>query len=214
VTALNIVIAFISAYVLGSLPTAYVVGRLRRHEDIREVGTRNMGAMNTFYEVGFVWGLIVLLVDIAKGAASMAIAETLGLDKLAYPGYVAYMATGLMALLGHAFPVFLNFRGGKGGASAIGVLVWMMKPWSMPIYAGAFLVFFAVTRAPTVAYSLAFVVFPFMAWYAFGRWEWIIFTVVLLMVPGIRYIPRIKEMRQRAGSWSRVLRRKDVGDRF
>ena len=74
---LYIAIALISAYLIGSFPSAYVAGRLRKGIDIREVGTRNMGAMNVFYQVGFVAGLLVLAVDVGKGAAAVALARWL-----------------------------------------------------------------------------------------------------------------------------------------
>jgi glycerol-3-phosphate acyltransferase PlsY len=202
------VVALLGAYLLGSIPTAYMIGRARKKTDIREVGSRNMGAMNTFYEVGFIWGLLVLAVDIGKGMAAMAIASALNVSD------VVYLAAGLVAVLGHAFPVFLGFRGGKGGATAIGVLAFLMRPWSYPVYIGAFLMLFAFTRAATISYSLAFICFPFISWYAFHRWDWAVYSFVIVIIPLVRYIPRIKEMRDRAGSWRRVFQRKNVSERY
>ena len=106
-------------------------GQAQEKADIRQVGTRNMGAMNVFYEVGFIWGVVVLAMDIGKGVASMAIAEKLGVSQY------AYMAAGFVAVLGHSFPVFLGFKGGKGGATSIGVLIYLMKPWAVLINGGA-----------------------------------------------------------------------------
>jgi len=208
VTALKIAIAIISAYILGSIPTAYIVGRIRKKTDIRQVGTRNMGAMNVFYEVGFLWGVVVLVGDVGKGVASMAIAEALGVHE-----YI-YLLAGLVAVLGHSFPLFLGFKGGKGGATSIGVLIYLMKPWAVLINGGAFGLLLLITHAPTISYGLAFFCYPFISWFMFHRWDWIIFAVVLLTVPLIRYIPRIKEMRDKAGNWRRVFQRKNVGDRF
>ena len=206
--ALRIIAALVAAYLLGSIPTAYIIGRLRGKADIRQIGTRNMGAMNVFYQVGFVWGAVVLLTDIAKGAAAMVIADALNVPNM------AYMGTGLVAVLGHAFPVFLGFRGGKGGAVSIGVLFHVMWPWSLPINTAAFLLLLAVTRAPTISYSLAFACYPLIAWLAFHRWDYAIYPAVLLVVPLLLYIPRIKEMRDKAGSWRRVFQRKSVGERY
>ena len=71
-------IVIICAYLMGSLPTAYIMGRLRKGVDIREVGTRNMGAMNVIYTVGMAEGISVLLIDVAKGAAAVFLARWLG----------------------------------------------------------------------------------------------------------------------------------------
>lgn len=208
-TALYIAIALICAYLLGSIPSAYIVGKLQKKKDIREIGTRNMGAMNVFYEIGFWWGLVVLLVDAGKGVAAMAIAEALEVNE-----YI-YLLSGIVAVLGHSFPIFLGFKGGKGGATSIGVLIYLMKPWAILINFGVFALIFLFTRAPTISYSLAFFCYPFIAWFMFDKkWEWIVFTVLLLMIPLIRYIPRIKEMRDKAGNWRRVFQRKSVNDRF
>ena len=208
-TALNIAVALVCAYLLGSIPSAYIVGKLQKKKDIRSIGTRNMGAMNVFYEIGFWWGLVVLLTDVGKGVAAMAIAEALKVHE-----YI-YLLSGIVAVLGHSFPIFLGFKGGKGGATSIGVLIYLMKPWAILINGGLFALLFLITRTPTISYGLAFICYPFIAWYMFDhKWEWIVFTVVLLMIPLIRYVPRIKEMRGKAGNWRRVFQRKSVSDRF
>jgi glycerol-3-phosphate acyltransferase PlsY len=208
VTVFFIAIALVGAYLLGSIPTAYIIGRIRKNTDIRQVGSKNMGAMNVFYTVGFMWGLLVLVVDVGKGVLAMALAEALKV-----PMVVELIAGGLV-VLGHSFPVFLKFRGGKGGATCIGVLIFLMKPWSVLIYAGLFGLIFLITRVPTISYGFAFICFPFIAWFMYHRWDWAIFSILLLMIPFIRYIPRIKEMRDKAGGWGRVLKRKSVADRF
>jgi len=209
VTALYIAIALVCAYLLGSIPAAYIVGNLQKKKDIREIGTRNMGAMNVFYEIGFWWGLVVLLTDVGKGVAAMAIAEALKVHE-----YI-YLLSGIVAVLGHSFPIFLGFKGGKGGATSIGVLIYLMKPWAVLINGGLFVLIFLITRTPTISYGLAFICYPFISWFMFDKkWEWIVFTVLLLLIPLVRYIPRIKEMRDKAGNWRRVFQRKSVSDRF
>lgn len=208
-TALYIAIALVCAYLLGSIPAAYIVGNLQKKKDIREIGTRNMGAMNVFYEIGFWWGLVVLLTDVGKGVAAMAIAEALKVHE-----YI-YLLSGIVAVLGHSFPIFLGFKGGKGGATSIGVLIYLMKPWAVLINGGLFVLIFLITRTPTISYGLAFICYPFISWFMFDKkWEWIVFTVLLLLIPLVRYIPRIKEMRDKAGNWRRVFQRKSVSDRF
>ena len=202
-----IAIAIIIAYLLGSIPSAYLIGRLRKGTDIRELGTRNMGAMNVFYTVGFWWGLLVLIIDVGKGAAAVGVAIGLGV------GEVVEFIVGATAVLGHAFPVFLGFRGGRGGATCIGVLCVLM-PWGLPIAFGIFWVILLITRFPTLSYSIALIAFPFVGWLIYERWELVVYSVGLLLIPLVRYIPRIKEMRDRAGNWGRFFRRRSLGDRF
>jgi glycerol-3-phosphate acyltransferase PlsY len=205
--ALAIIIAIIGAYLLGAIPSAYIIGRLRKGIDIRQVGSRNMGAMNVFYNVGVVPGLLVLAVDIGKGAAAVALAQWLVESDL-----VVFIA-GAAAVLGHSFPVWLRFRGGKGGAPLIGVLFFLM-PWSIPIGLSIFLVLLLITRFPTLSYSIALLSPPFIAWLIYHREDYIIFSALMLLIPLIRYIPRIREMRAKGGSWSRVFKRRDIKDRL
>jgi len=205
--ALFIAIAIIGAYLLGSIPSAYIAGRLRKGIDIRQVGSRNMGAMNVFYNVGIVHGLLVLGVDIGKGVAAVALAHWLVESDL-----VVFIA-GATAVLGHSFPIWLNFRGGRGGAPLIGVLIFLM-PWGIPIGLAVFFVLLLLTRFPTLSYSIALLCFPFIAWLIYHNGNYVLYSLLMLLIPLIRYIPRIKEMRTKGGSWSRVIKRRNLKDRF
>ena len=205
--ALLAITALIAAYLMGSFPMAYVIGRLGKGIDIRQVGTRNMGAMNVFYQVGFWGGVMVLVVDIGKGAAAVALARGLGV-----PLSVELLA-GVMAVIGHGFPVFLRFRGGRGGATCIGILAFLM-PWGIPLYLAVFGIVLLLTRFPTLSYSAAFLVYPVTAWLIYHRWEYAVFSIGLPLIPLIKYIPRITEMRTKAGSWRNVLLRRGLKDRY
>ncbi|MFC2033253.1 glycerol-3-phosphate 1-O-acyltransferase PlsY [Chloroflexota bacterium] len=202
-----IAIAIICAYLIGSIPTAYIMARLRRGVDIREVGSRNVGAMNVFYKVGFGEGLSVLAIDIGKGVASVALARFIGVPE------IVVLLSGAAAVLGHGFPVFLKFRGGRGGATCIGILIFLI-PWGIPFYAGIFGLTLLITRFPTLSYSVAFLCFPFVAWLIHDSWELAAFSIVLLLIPLIKYIPRIIEMRAKGGSWRHVVHRKNLKDRL
>ena len=204
---LYIAIAIICAYLIGSFPSAYIAGRLRKGVDIREVGSRNVGAMNVFYKVGFVAGLLVLAADIGKGAAAVALARWLGVPM------VAQLFAGVAVVIGHGFPVFLKFRGGRGGATCIGVLVFLM-PWGLPFYIAVFGLGLLLTRYPTLSYSAAFICFPFVAWLIYHSVALIGFSIGILLLPGIKYIPRIVEMRATGGSWRHVVQRKNLKDRL
>ena len=202
-----IAIAILCAYLIGSFPTAYVVGRLKKGVDIREVGSRNMGAMNVVYTIGLAYGILVLVVDIGKGVAAILLARWLGTSP------TIQLVAGGAAVLGHAFPVFLKFNGGKGGATSIGVLALLM-PKAIPFGAGLFVAALLITRYPTFSYSLALACFPFVAWLIYHSGTLTLFSIMLLLILVARYLPRVKEMRSTGGSWRRVVLRRGFKDRL
>ena len=197
------------------------MGRLRKGIDIRTVGSQNMGAMNVFYSIGFLEGLTVLAVDICKGALAVYLAMLLS-QSYDYTvtgslsmSLLLQLCAGLAVVLGHNFSMFLKLRGGKGGATTIGVLVFLTFPWSIPVYLGLFLLLLVVTRVPTISYGLAFICFPLLAWFTKGHsTPLLVFSVVVLLLPALMYIPRLKQMRASGGSWYRVFFRRSVKDRF
>ena len=203
----TIAAAVICAYALGSIPTAYIVGRWRKGIDIRTVGTRNMGATNVIYQVGLAEGIFVLVVDVSKGAASIFVARALDIP------LEAQLAVGGVAVLGHVFPVVLKFRGGKGGATTLGVLATLM-PWGIPVYLGIFVAALLLTRYTTFSYSFGLIWTPLMAWVLYDSGAFVIFTCVMLVVLAALYIPRMREMRAKAGSWRGVVFRKSIKERF
>ena len=207
-TGLLIAAALIGAYLLGSIPTAYIIGKFRKGMDIREVGSKNMGAMNVIYNVGFWWGALVLAIDIGKGVIAMFIAKMLNIPEL------AYYAVGVVVIMGHNFPVFLKFRGGKGGATAVGVLSYLMFPFGFLIGLGVFVLFMLITRFPTLSYGIGLLTFPFVGWLHYHNGNWVVFSAIVVAIPFIRYIPRLKEIYNKAGSIGHAIRRKNLKDRF
>ncbi len=111
---MNILLLLVLGYLVGSLPIAYLVARAWG-ANVFEVGTRNPGAANVFRSVGRTAGIVVLVGDLAKAAAPVLVARWLH-----EPSWLA-LATGLAAMIGHWYPVFLRFRGGAGLATTIGV---------------------------------------------------------------------------------------------
>jgi len=110
------VAAPVIGYLLGSIPSAYVMGKWRKGIDIREVGVGNMGAGNVIREVGLMEGAVVAAADIGKGAAAIAVAQYL----LGVP-QAWVLGAGLAAIIGHSFPIYIGFRGGQGVATVIGI---------------------------------------------------------------------------------------------
>jgi glycerol-3-phosphate acyltransferase PlsY len=191
---------------MGSLPTAYLIGRWVKGIDIRTVGTHNMGAMNTFYQIGFWWGALALALDIGKGAGAVILAKTFE------TGIGVEMLAGLVAILGHSYPVWLHFKGGKGGASAIGVLSVFM-PWGFLIFIGVFGILLLVTRFPTLSYSIAFSGFFIAGWLIYAEWGFVAYTAGILAVPLIQYIPRLKEIGNKSSNLKDALFRNNLKDR-
>jgi acyl phosphate:glycerol-3-phosphate acyltransferase len=207
------ILALVVAYLLGSFPSAFIIGKARRGMDIRKVGSHNMGAMNTFYSVGFWWGMLVLAMDIGKGMLGVGAAIWLHT-----PWYMPLLA-GLMVLAGHNFPVFLKFKGGKGGASMIGALVILM-PWGFIAYPALFGLLLLITRVPTISYGLAFLCFPFLAGFLYDAPvyhppAYIVYSILIFLFLIGRYIPRLKEMLTKTkGDVKRVAMRRNLKDRL
>jgi len=148
--------SIIIGYLLGSIPTAYIVARLRKGIDIRTVGSRNMGAANVMREIGAREGIFVGLIDIAKGAGAILIAQALNISELWVFG------AGFAALVGHNFPVFAGFRGGKGSATVIGIFL-VLAPLSMLVTLVIVAIPFLTTRkfSAAILIGIALVVVGF-----------------------------------------------------
>ena len=112
-----VILSVVVGYVLGSIPFAYLVARVARNCDIREVGYRNMGTLNVAHQMGWLLGSVVLVGDVGKGALATWIAR-----RFALADWMVLLVR-LAAMLGHNFPLFLGFRGGKGLATGLGVLL-------------------------------------------------------------------------------------------
>lgn len=163
-------LALVIAYLLGSIPSGHIAGRMRG-VDMRQVGSGNMGAANVFRTLGKKMGIAVLVADVAKGAVAVVIAGALTDDP--WP-----LAAGCVAVAGHIFPVWLRFRGGKGVATAAGVVVGLM-PLVAAVVLPAWLLIVAVTRYTSVGSITAATVATPLAW-AFGYdWPYIVLAGVM-----------------------------------
>ncbi|MBI4302462.1 MAG: glycerol-3-phosphate acyltransferase [Chloroflexi bacterium] len=145
-------------YLLGSLPWAYIAGRLLKGIDIREVGDRNMGAANVYREVGHKAGIAVLLGDTGKGTVSILIAQV---AMLPLPGV---LLSGLAAVMGHNWPAFLGFRGGRGAATTLGVLLALI-PQAVLLLVALAAVPFLLTRNIILASAILFAPLSLVAWW-------------------------------------------------
>ena len=215
----NVAIAIMIGYVFGSFPAAYLAGRLRKRIDIRDVGSRNMGAMNVFYQVGSAEAALVTLADLGKGIGAVLLVRWLLGKDLISPFDFLTGLTATAAILGHIFPVFLKFRGGKGAATAIGILIFLM-PWAVPFLFASFGIALLMTPNPTFSYSLLLIVFPFVAGFVYvdhydAPLSLVFYSTGVGIFLGIQYIPRLKEMHSTTGGdWRKVVRRSSLRERF
>ena len=152
------------AYLLGSIPFGYLLVRIFRNEDIRTQGSGNIGATNVARSGAKGLGVATLLLDMGKGAAAVLLAEHFATAAGVANVYDVEVAAAVAAILGHVFPVWLKFRGGQGGASALGVFLALTWPAGLSTFA-VFLVVFALTRYVSLASIVAAAAFPLFGFY-------------------------------------------------
>lgn len=204
------VLIILLAYLLGSISPAYILGKLLRGIDIRKYGSKNAGATNAWRVLGPVAGIITGLVDFLKGVAVMILAFFCGL-----PALVIFFA-GLVAIIGHCFPFYLQFRGGKGAATAYGIFVFylyfLIKDFALPLLP-LFILLFFVAIAIFITGSVNFVAFlamPVLVWiiiYYSGFNLFVLFT--FLMSIYILFVSAIT-VKERGFRFKSVKRKKEV----
>jgi glycerol-3-phosphate acyltransferase PlsY len=152
------ILAIVIAYLLGSIPFGYIIVRLKTGSDIRVAGSGNIGATNVLRTTGRAAGIITLLLDFAKGYLAVWLASQLaGGD----PNWTSVAA--IAVLLGHAYPVFLGFKGGKAVASTLGAFLFL-APTAIAAVTLVFVVTVALTRYISLGSVLAAGLFPLAVW--------------------------------------------------
>lgn len=160
-TQLNILLSIAAAYLVGSIPTAYIFGKVLKGIDIRQQGSGNVGATNAFRVLGKGPGTLVLVLDILKGA----VATTVVGDLFQWDTVLARVILGVVVVAGHNWTVFLNFKGGKGIATSLGVLVGLTIKIAVirPVLIITFLswlIVFLVSRYVSLASVVAGIILP------------------------------------------------------
>jgi glycerol-3-phosphate acyltransferase PlsY len=156
-------VAVLAAYVLGSIPTAVWVGKWFYGADVRNFGSGNAGATNTFRVLGRSAGIIVTLVDILKGTAAAALANILLDQELIQPAQLtlAQILLGITAILGHIYPVFAGFRGGKGVATMVGMIFTIQFEIAL-ICIGVFFIVLIASKYVSLGSMIASLAFPIL----------------------------------------------------
>jgi len=177
---LTIVLLILGAYLLGSIPTAVWIGKAFYGIDVREFGSGNAGATNTFRVLGKKAGFPVLAIDILKGSVAVALAFLSSIP-FERPDFVdLQLGLGVAVLLGHIFPVFAGFRGGKGVATILGVVLCVL-PITCCV---GLLVFFTVllaTRYVSLSSMMTGIAFPFILQYIMHN-EDVVLTIFSITV--------------------------------
>ncbi len=190
------IVAIILAYLAGSVPSAVWAGKIFHGIDIREHGSGNAGATNTVRVLGWKTGIPVLLFDLFKGwlAASLPVfldAATDGSEQL----LILQIICGMAAILGHVFPLFAGFRGGKGVATTFGVLL-SLHPLLTLTCAGIFLIVLLISGYVSLSSMTAVAMFPVLLVTLFhtGSTIFIIFSVLVAVAVIITHLPNIKRL--------------------
>jgi glycerol-3-phosphate acyltransferase PlsY len=175
---MNVVLLLIIGYLLGSISFTYIIVRLVKGIDIRTVGSGNAGGRNVMLHVGLGWGILAGGLDVAKGAVAAWLGLVLGGSE------TMGVLVGLVAVMGHNYPFYLGFRGGKGVGASLGALLVLM-PWETIIGAGVLLVlYFLITHSIAFSSGIGFLSISAMA-LIWGRPVLLVLAPILCLLIGI-----------------------------
>jgi glycerol-3-phosphate acyltransferase PlsY len=172
-------------YLLGSIPTAYIAGHILKGDDIRQMGDENMGAANAFRELGRKAGVMVGIIDAGKGALAVIIAQATNMPQ------IAVMCTGAAAVIGHNWPVFIGFRGGRGESTTIGILTALI-PQPMLILAGPAILVLFIKRNVILTSAFLFIPLPLVCWWVGTPASLIVYSMALPCLVGFTHFLRTR----------------------
>jgi glycerol-3-phosphate acyltransferase PlsY len=157
----SLILIIVLAYLVGSFPTSIVVGRLVRGIDIRDYGSKNAGGTNVFRVLGWKPGVMVAVVDVAKGMLATILIAKIRVDPIHLDYALVQIIAGLSAVFGHIWTVLAKFKGGKGVATAAGMLI-ALYPWAALICFVIFVAMVLITRYVSVGSMAAAAALPFV----------------------------------------------------
>ncbi|MFD1419103.1 glycerol-3-phosphate 1-O-acyltransferase PlsY [Companilactobacillus keshanensis] len=183
---MKLLVCAILAYLIGSFPTAYIVGKIFFHKNIFEYGSGNVGTTNAYRVFGPFAGTVVLVIDILKGTLGALMPVFFNLDH----HWVLFI--GIFAVIGHVFSIFLKFRGGKAVATSAGILL-AYNPLLFVICFICLATIVYVTSMVSVASLTTVLVFTIATLFMH---DWILTTVALIVtiIIYVRHIPNIKRL--------------------
>lgn len=170
-----IVLYGVLSYLFGSIPTGYILFRITEKKDIRSFGSQAIGATNVLRLKGWKSALPVAIFDIAKGFIPVALAFELFPDKR-----IAFMS-GVLAILGHCFPIFIKFKGGKGVATALGAYL-AIAPVSVLLSVTVFLIIVLLTKFVSLGSMMAIASYPVWVLFLNGNKAVVVMSLVVLVL--------------------------------
>lgn len=193
---MDYIIFGIIAYLLGSIPTSVWVGRLRYDTDVREHGSSNAGATNTFRVLGRKAGIVVLSFDILKGTLAVLL-PFLFLHYAWSNDHLVWIkiVCGILVVVGHIFPIFAKFDGGKGVATSLGVILGIY-PAAALICIGLFLLVFIISNYVSLGAIIGALAFPVSVQFIFhnSNLSLCIFSIILSLTVVILHHKNIKRL--------------------
>ncbi len=207
-TSTNIFL-LLSAYLLGSIPSAVWIGKYFYKIDVREYGSGNAGATNTFRVLGKKAGTIVLIMDIMKGSSAVLLAHFSNYTASSNQFINLQLVLGIASLVGHIFPLFASFRGGKGVATLLGVVL-AVHPQAASCSVITFIVVLLISSYVSLSSMIAALVFPVSVILIFQTKtpSLIIFSILIAIMILITHQKNIERLLRREESKAKIIKKK------
>lgn len=189
----------IIAYLLGSIPSGLIVGKLKYRKDIREHGSGNLGATNAFRVLGKKAGTVVVVADILKGTIATLVPLFVGMF---YDVDVSRLIIGIFAVIGHTYPIFANFKGGKAVATSGGIILGV-NPILFIVMVGTFLISLKISKYVSLSSIITGIITTIIA--LFMR-DWLLFALIFALTIFVLYrhkdnVKRIKNKTEPKITW-------------
>ena len=184
---MEIFIIFLSSYLIGSIPNGLLIGKAMTGVDIREFGSKNIGATNAYRVLGPWPAFLVFLTDMFKGVAGVFLALQLAGSP------ISQLVGGIAAIAGHNWSVFLGFKGGRGVATGLGVIAVLVPKVTLAVFL-VWLVIVLITRYVSLGSIVAAALVPPLMWYTDVQWEIFSFGVLAALFVIVRHRPNIQRL--------------------
>lgn len=211
-------VLMLAAYLLGSVPVAYLAARLFRRMDLRQCGTRQVGTGNLWRMTSWRIGLPVGVFDFSKGLVMVWVAQAVGLD------IAQQLVVGLAAIIGHNWPIFLRFSGGRGLAPTVGVMLIIpfindMSPWPTVVFLAILVIGTVILRSSPLPSLIGVAALPLVGWSFHEPLPVILCLLAILLVMVLKRlaVPRTAEASSLGKAqlfFNRLLFDRDIGDRI